>query len=325
MRQDGRRLLGAFLSPYSEGTGEFEDAFLKALRERAAISLDVAREYEAVMDDFIPALVHSLSIERCVRDGKNAIGDGMKYNLTLVLQAGAGTAVDALAAIKEIVYERREMSLGELGGVMAANWAGHEELRLRMCASRRKWGSNDPLTNRLTHDLYHAFGATVNGKPNSRGGMFVAGGHSVDFFVIFGKSTGATPDGRKAGDEFSKNISSAPGADREGPTALIASMSHIDCADIPGDIILDMMIHPSLVRGEKGIATMKALVKRYFSCGGIAIHFNIFSAEELRDAQAHPERYENLQVRVCGWNVRWNDLSRKEQDAYIRRAENVMK
>ncbi len=102
-------------------------------------------------------------------------------------------------------------------------------------------------------------------------------------------------------------------------------MSHIDCADIPGDIILDMMIHPSLVRGEKGIATMKALVKRYFSCGGIAIHFNIFSAEELRDAQAHPERYENLQVRVCGWNVRWNDLSRKEQDAYIRRAENVMK
>ena len=304
---------------------EFEGAFLGALRERAAISLDVAREYEAVMDDFIPALVHSLSIEGCVRDGKNAIGDGMKYNLTLVLQAGAGTAVDALAAVKEIVYERREMSLGELGGVMAANWAGHEELRLRMCASRRKWGSNDPLTNRLTHDLYHAFGATVNGKPNSRGGIFVAGGHSVDFFVIFGKRTGATPDGRKAGEEFSKNISTAPGADREGPTALIASMSAIDCADIPGDIILDMTIHPSLVRGEKGLATMKALVDRYFAAGGTAIHFNIFSAEELRDAQLHPERYENLQVRVCGWNVRWNDLSRAEQDAYIRRAENALK
>ena len=52
---------------------------------------------------------------------------------------------------------------------------------------------------------------------------------------------------------------------------------------------------------------------------------NVFSAEELRDAQLHPERYENLQVRVCGWSVRWNDLSRKQQDAYIRRAENVMK
>ena len=51
----------------------------------------------------------------------------------------------------------------------------------------------------------------------------------------------------------------------------------------------------------------------------------MFSAEELRDAQAHPERYENLQVRVCGWNVRWNDIDRKQQDAYILRAENVMK
>ena len=303
---------------------DFVAAFHKTMRERLAVALDVVRDYEAHMDDYIPALVHSLSIDGCVKMGKNAIGDGMKYNLSLITQTGAGTAVDALSAISEIVYERREMSLAELGGVMAANWKGHEELRLRMCAMRRKWGNNDPFTNRLTHDLYREFGAMINGKPNSRGGSFVAGGHSVDFFVILGRKTGATPDGRKAGDEFSKNISPAPGADREGPTALIAGMSAIDCSDIPGDIILDTAIHPSLVQGKEGLAAMKMLVNRYFASGGTAIHFNVFSAEELRDAQAHPEKYENLQVRVCGWNVRWNDLPREQQDAYIRRAENVM-
>ena len=69
----------------------------------------------------------------------------------------------------------------------------------------------------------------------------------------------------------------------------------------------------------------KALVRQYHRNGGSVIQFTVFSAEELRDAQLHPEKYENLQVRVCGWNVRWNDLCKAEQDAYIRRAENVMK
>ena len=321
------RIVSDLLSDAKEGRfsastfEEFEAAFHETLRTRVAAALDVVRALEAHMDDYIPALVHSLSIASCVQDGKNAVGNGMKHNLTVILQTGAGTAVDALAAVKEIVYERREMSLAELGRVMAANWKGHEELRLRMCASRRKWGNNDPLTNRLTHDLYRTFGGAVNGKPNSRDGMFFAAGHSIDFFVILGRGTGATPDGRRAGEEFSKNISSAPGADREGPTALVTGISAIDPADIPGDIILDTTILPSLVQGEKGLLVMKALVQQYFAAGGCAIHFNVFSAEELRDAQKHPEKYQNLQVRVCGWNVRWNDLTRAQQDAYIRRAE----
>ena len=304
---------------------DFESAFLRELERRVEIALGVVRDYEAHMDEFIPALVHSLSIKSCVEDGRNAIGSGMKHNLSVVLQAGAGTAVDALAATRELVYERREMTLAELAGAMSADWKGHEELRLRMRASRRKWGNNDPFTNSLMRDLLHRFGSCVNGKPNSRGGRFFAGGHSIDFFHILARRTGATPDGRRSGEEFSKNISPAPGADREGPTALVDCIEAIDCRDIPGDVIVDMMVHPSLVIGDKGLAAMRALVERYFAVGGCAIHFNIFSAEELRDAQAHPERYENLQVRVCGWNVRWNDLPRRQQDAYIRRAEEVMK
>lgn len=306
--------------------GSFDDFFaryLDTLRHRIDVALDVVRAYEAHMDEFIPALVHSLTIGSCVRDGRNAVGNGMTHNLSVILQTGAGTAVDALAAVREIVYERREMTLAELGQVMADNWKGHEDLRLRMLASRRKWGNNDPLTNRLTHDLYRAYGERVNGKPNSRGGKFFAAGHSIDFFVILARGTGATPDGRRAGDEFSKNISPAPGADREGPTALVESIRHIDARDIPCDIILDSTIHPSLVRGEEGLQTLRAVVEEYFAAGGTAIHFNIFSAEELRDAQRHPERYENLQVRICGWNVRWNALSKRDQDAYIRRCEEV--
>ena len=124
---------------------------------------------------------------------------------------------------------------------------------------------------------------------------------------------------------MSKNLSPTPGADTEGVTALINTVSAIDPADLPMDLPLDVMLHPSAVAGGKGLDVMRALVEQYHAKGFTLIQFNVFDADMLRDAQAHPERYENLQVRVCGWNVRWNDLPREQQDAYILRAENVMK
>ena len=113
------------------------------------------------------------------------------------------------------------------------------------------------------------------------------------------------------------------GVDTEGATALVATLASSDVTKLPGDYPLDGMLHPSVCSGEKGLGVKRALVERFHRNGGSVIQFTVFSAEELRDAQAHPERYENLQVRVCGWNVRWNDMNKAEQDAYIRRAEAI--
>ena len=124
---------------------------------------------------------------------------------------------------------------------------------------------------------------------------------------------------------MSKNLSPTMGVDTEGATALVATLASSDVTKLPGDYPLDMMLHPSACQGEKGLRAMRSIVEIFHRNGGSVIQFTVFSAEELRDAQKHPGKYENLQVRVCGWNVRWNDLSRKEQDAYIRRAKNVMK
>ena len=115
------------------------------------------------------------------------------------------------------------------------------------------------------------------------------------------------------------------GVDTEGATALVNTLAASNSTKLPADYPLDMMLHPSVCAGKKGLEVMKALVQQFHANGGSVIQFTVFSAEELRDAQAHPEKYENLQVRVCGWNVRWNDLSKAEQDTYICRAENVMR
>ena len=84
---------------------------------------------------------------------------------------------------------------------------------------------------------------------------------------------------------------------------------------------LDAMLHPSAVQGEDGLEILYNVLQTYIKKGGASIHFNIFNKEMLLDAQQNPEKYKNLQVRVCGWNVLWNNINKEEQDGFIRQAE----
>jgi formate C-acetyltransferase len=113
------------------------------------------------------------------------------------------------------------------------------------------------------------------------------------------------------------------GADVCGVTALVKSATRLDSAGFPGDFPLDVMLHPATVRGQEGLAAMRAVVRAYHAGGGIAIHFNIMDADVLLDAQQHPDKYRGLQVRVCGWNVHFTDMCKKEQDAFICRARSI--
>ena len=322
----GNGRAGAPRTPNLQDFDSFKSEYLRRLADVTDRCRKVAFEFEKVLPEVNPANLMTLSTEHALKTRKDGFANGCpRGNNTGILSAGFGTTVDALLAVKEIVYEKKEMTLAELGKVMSENWKGYEALRLRMLRSRRKWGNNDPEANALGAELIDCFASQLNGMPNSRGGVFLAVGHSARQYLDFGAKTGATPDGRKRGDEMSKNLSPTMGADTEGATALVATLAVSDVTKLPGDYPLDMMLHPSVCYGEKGLKAMRSLVEIFHRNGGSVIQFTVFSAEELRDAQAHPEKYENLQVRVCGWNVRWNDLSKVEQDAYIRRAENVMK
>ena len=95
----------------------------------------------------------------------------------------------------------------------------------------------------------------------------------------------------------------------------------VDMHQFPCGTCPDIMLHPTSVRGDEGIKILVSIIRTFIAHGGSGIQFNIFDAAVLRDAQAHPEKYENLQVRVCGWNVRFNDLTPEAQETFIRQAE----
>ena len=110
---------------------------------------------------------------------------------------------------------------------------------------------------------------------------------------------------------------------REGATAAILSITKIDATKFLSDACLDLGLLPSAVKGEDGLEAMYALLATFIKRGGHAMHINVFDADTLRDAQMHPEKYQDLQIRVCGWNVLWNNINKVEQDGFIRQADGL--
>ena len=301
---------------------DFKREYYRRLGEVTDKTRKVLDYLESGLADINPSLVLSLGVGSALKKGEDAFATGMRYNNTVMSEIAFASAVDSLVAVKELVYENKELSLADLGAILSENWRGNEELRLRMSRSHRKWGCGNDETDALGHEVLETFTGHFVGLPNARGGKYVCYGLNSRGYLRAGNATGATPDGRKVGEELSKNMAPAIGGDAEGITAVLKSWrTSVDPAFFPCGLVFDVMLHASSVSGEKGLVALRAICEEYFAAGGCGLNLNIQSVEELKDAQRHPEKYENLQVRVAGWNIRWNDIPKSEQDGFIRRLE----
>jgi len=154
---------------------------------------------------------------------------------------------------------------------------------------------------------------------NARGGPVQAALFTLTTQWEMGKLTGAMPDGRKAGTSLAPGVGATPGRDMNGATGLIGSVGKLDFTETPNGSVLDVMLHPTAVKGDDGLDAMTNLIKTFFAQGGYAIQFNVYDAETLRDAQRHPEQHSSLQIRVTGWSVFFTTLGKATQDQFIAR------
>ena len=279
----------------------------------------VSDDFEQYLDWVNPVPLFSGTSEDALARGIEVYGRGAKYNNSNVWFTGPATAADSLVMIRKYVYDRKEISLPDFLDLLDHNWVGGEKLHRKICHDRDHFGNNSSYDAVIVQFL-EQLADHVNFRKNSRGGFYTTALHSASYFVFFGRDTGATPDGRKAGEEMAKNISPAQGRSICGVTAMISSVLKLNSAKFMADFPVDVMLHPSAVEGEDGLAAMRTLLMTYIRNGGHAMHFNIFSASMLEDAQKNPEKYQDLQVRVCGWNVLWNDLEPERQEQYLKQA-----
>lgn len=302
---------------------DFYSAVLKQWENLIEMTIYVSLQYEKYFSFINPSNMYSATIEGALKKGTDAYQNGVKFNNSALLNCGFASLVDAIMAVKEFVYDKKDVTLEALSAALAADWKGFEDLHTKVVKSPHKYGNDDAETDRYAEAMSAYFASKVNNRPNARGGVYKAIMHTAMEFVWEGEKTGATPDGRYAGDEISKNGSPSVGMDREGVTALIKSALKARPYTYCESFCVDVMLHPTAVSGDEGLEIMKSLLFMYMKNGGQTVQFNVFNTETLRDAQKRPEKYQNLQVRVCGWNVLWNNLSEKEQNAYITRAENI--
>lgn len=319
----GKRLT----SPWGKKITDFNDfmsSFYQKLEYLSNRSMELVNEYERNFMNINPSLVFSPSFEESVKRGINVYDGGAKYNNSSVCGFGLATAVDSLAAVKKAVFDDGVLSLDEFGEILKNNWKDNEVLRLKIKNTYPKYGNGDAVADAFACEVNAKLGGFINGKPNARNGVYRLGTFSIDWIWEFGEHTAATPDGRTEGEVMSKNMSAVVGCDKSGITSLINSVTKVDFADVPNGTILDLTLHESSARGEEGLNALKGVVTAYMNMGGIAVHINILSPEKLRKAQQEPDKYKTLQVRLCGWNVYFVNLSKREQEQFIKQTEHAL-
>ena len=300
--------------------GDFKQAFFEELFEQSAYMAAQQRRCEKIWPQINPAPLLSATFDECVARGKDISEGGAKYNTTGCVVSYLADAVDSLAAVEMLAYEQRHCTLAELRRALAADWNGHERLRLLARNRAPKWGNNDARADRLAEAISAFLPPRLSSLDNGRGGKMFPSLYG-QLVVENGKRVGALPSGRRAGEPMSKNLDAAVGMDRNGVTALMNSALKLDFRQWPCGACLDLMLHPSAVAGDDGLDAIKGLIRSFMAGGGTGLQFNVFDAAALRDAQLHPENHANLQVRVCGWNARFIDLSAEAQATFIGQAE----
>ena len=305
---------------------EFYNEYKRQLSFVIDEAVDVVNSFENYLDYINPQSMLSATYPECIKRGRDALGGGSKGNISSMAYGFIGDVADSLAMIKKYVFDRKELTLSEFVEMLDDNFEGNEVFRKKLLNDTDKYGNNKDLPDGIAKDIVDFSAKYVCGRDNAerRNGKWNCGYHVARMSYDQGAKTAASPNGRLFGEELSKNCSASMGQNREGATAAILSVTKIDATAFCGDASLDLGLLPSAVKGEDGLEAMYGLLMTFVKRGGHAMHINVFDAETLRDAQKNPDKYQDLQIRVCGWNVLWNNINKVEQDGFIRQAESLV-
>ncbi len=297
---------------------ELLEAYDVQLQYFVDVKVEGNHRIERLFAERMPAPFLSVFVEDCIERGEDYNGSGPRYPTTYIQGVGLGTATDALAAIREQVFDRREIGMGELLDALDVDFRGHERLRGRLLHASPKFGNDDDRADGIARVLFDVYYRAVDGRPNTKGGRYRVNLLPTTVHVFFGERVGATADGRYAGLPLSDGISPVQGADRRGPTAVIRSVGKLDHVRT-GGTLLNQRFLPDVLRDEEGLRKLAALVRTYFRFDGHHIQFNVVDSDALRRAQQVPSEHRDLIVRVAGYSDYFNNLDRALQDEIIAR------
>ena len=303
--------------------GTFEE-LMEAYKKQLTHFVDLKVKYNNVIERlyaaYMPAPFMSLVMDDCIKKGKDYHDGGPRYNSTYIQGVGMGTVTDSLSAVKYHVFDRKTVTMDEMLRILKDNFQGHEKTRQMLLNKTPTYGNDDDYADVIAQEVFDAYFTVIDGRPNTKGGQYRVNLLPTTVHIYFGQVTGATPNGRKAGEPLSDGISPSQGADRNGPTAVIKSVAKLDHART-GRTLLNQKFTPQLLQDEKGLDNLGHLIRTYFKLGGHHIQFNVVDVQTLRNAQNTPEKCRDLIERVAGYSDHFVDIGKKLQDEIIARTE----
>jgi formate C-acetyltransferase len=300
---------------------EIVDAFLRQLAylvEQAVIGTVTAQRLHMEM---VPRPFLSVCVDGCMEKGKDLSRGGAKYNIGPVLTGiGLGVVSNSLAAIRKLVFDEKATTLRELARALDANWEGFEALREKALAAP-KYGNDDDYVDALATEISDFYYRETRRHRDVFGSPFNSAFMGISNYVPTGKIVGALPCGRKAGAPLTEGVSPFAGSDVSTPLAVMRSAAKVNHEVHAGGTLLNIRLNRELLASDRGLRNLGAMIRAYFALGAFHVQFNTVSTEELRKAQAHPEEYRDLLVRVAGYSTQFVNLSREMQEAIIARTE----
>jgi pyruvate-formate lyase len=292
----------------------------------------IRRQVDSLLGDFRklilpPAPFYSVLMDGCLEDGRD-LSKGLKYNSFGIHGACSSNAADALAAVKKYVFDEKSIEPQALLDALKDGFEKDDGLRRKLAESEAKVGNDDDEVDGLLVRLFDMFAdACETIEDNGRGGRVRPGSGSAMYYIWL--ATGkegmrepvvrATADGRRAGDYFAANLAPSPGVKIRGPISVLQSFSKIDYGRICNGGPITVELSDAVFRHEESIQKVAMFIRTFARLGCQQLQLNTLNVDTLKDAKLHPEKHQNLIVRVWGWSGYFCELDAEYQDHVISR------
>lgn len=264
----------------------------------------------------------SCFFDGCIK-GAQDLTQGTKYNVLSCGGTAFANAVDSFAAIRQVVYTDRQVTLAEVAEACSSNFSGRERLRAKLLAAP-KHGNDDPAVSdivKLVERLRDEPMKEICRDP--RDGSRFGNCHVVrSSAVTQGLVTAATPDGRLAGTPLASSVAAAVGCEHHGPTAVLNSVCKLNAPrSWQCGYQVNIRFYSGVITDPQQRDKLRAMLNVYFQNGGQELQINVVGTEILRAAQKNPELYSDVVVRVAGFSEFFVNLTPEMQEDIIARAE----
>jgi len=300
---------------------EFYSAFKQQLQFNIKRSVDIANVGEVEAMKYFQHPFVSATLEGCMENGKDYVCGGAKYNFSSITAYGFATLVNSLYNIKKFIYEDKVMDLSEFIEVLNSNFKEKEDFRQKLLNKYHKWGNDKEDIDSLAIELWNTFTKEVAKYSTLRGGRYSAGAYSMGIHVMEGFFTRPSADGRKAMQPISNSLSPVNNSERNGITGVLNSTAKLNYDFATNGVAVNVRFHPQNIDTPENLDKLYHLLKAYFRAGGMQIQPTVVSSDTLKEAQTHPEDFQDLIVKVGGYNATFIDLGKPIQDDIIDRYE----